>query len=92
MVPRPPELEIENCVIRTSYGTGGRVIEVRPCPPDPDRLPRPRMGGWTIVYLDKRGDTCWINEVYVEGGQIYAHPWCDRIVVVERAPRQLHLF
>lgn len=92
MMSRPPELEIENCVIRTSYGTGGRVIEVRHYAPDPDRLPRPCMGGWTIVYLDTHGAKRWINEVFVEDGQIYAYPWRDRIEVVERGPRQLSLF
>lgn len=89
---RPPELELENCVIQTSYGTGGRVLEVCPHTPNPDWLPRPLLGGWAIVYLDRRGAKNWINEVFVEDGQIYAHPWRDRIEVVKKAPRQLRLF
>lgn len=83
---RPLELQLENCVIRTSYGTGGRVIEV--CPHSLDSP----LGGWTIVYLDRHGVKCWINEVSVEDGQIRAYPWGDRIEVVERGTRQLHLF
>ncbi len=82
-IPRPPELELEGCVIRTSYGTGGRVLEVRP------HLPG---SGWYIIFVDKTGYTCWLDEVFVEDGQIYAYPWRDRVEVVERGPRQLRLF
>jgi hypothetical protein len=32
--------------------------------------------------LDGRGGPCWINEVFVEDGRIFAHPWRDEITVV----------
>jgi hypothetical protein len=82
---RPPELRIEGCLIKTSYGTGGKVLRVEgPYPPDPEWYARLRLGGYTIVYepLDGRGGPCWINEVFVEDGRIFAHPWRDEITVV----------
>lgn len=91
---RPPELEIEDCTIRTSYGTGGQVTEVRgPYQPQPDHTMRPLLGGWTIVYKHPRdGSKCWINEVFVEDGAIYSCPWRDRIEVVQQVERQMKLF
>ena len=90
---RPPELQLEGATIRTSYGTGGRVIEATgPHPPDPDWLLRPWMGGWTIVYEHRFGGPCWINEVFVEDGRIYAYPWRDKIEVVEAGVGQMRLF
>lgn len=92
-VVRPPELRLEGCIIRTSYGTGGRVLRVEgPYPPDLNWFARPCLGGWTIVYEDDRDHTCYINEVFVENGRIYAHPWRDEIEVVEVGEAQLSLF
>ena len=100
--PRPPELQLEGSIIRTTWGTFGRVIEVQgPFQPDPDVewwLDRPDTGGWTIVYEDlregsRRGTKGWINEVFVEGGRIYASPWRDEIWVEKPAEmQQLALF
>lgn len=91
---RPEELQIEGCVIRTGYGTGGRVIGVLgPYPPEPDHTMRPLLGGWTIVYRHPRdGSKCWINEVFVEDGVIYSCPWRDVVEVTERVPVQQRLF
>lgn len=105
---RPPELQLEGCIIEITTGnapadvgprnTRGRVIEVKgPYPPDPDWYVRPWLGGWTIVFEDMRPDidgdrTRWINEVFVEDGRIYAHPWRDEIEVVEVGEAQLSLF
>lgn len=84
---RPAELQLEGSIIKTSYGTGGRVVEV---------IPR-KDGTYTIVYVDLRPNMShrksWINEVFVEGGKIYAHHWRDQIHVVEKADEaQLTLF
>lgn len=89
---RPPELDIEGCTIRTSYDTGGRVETITPFQGDSDYMLRPLMSGWTIEYRDERGSLCFINEVFIEGGQIYAHPWRDRVEVVHQVARQMRLF
>ena len=89
---RPPELDIEGCTIRTSYDTVGRVETITPFRGDQGWMLRPLAPGWTIEYRDQRGDLCYINEVFVEDGQIYAHPWRDRIEVVQQVARQMRMF
>lgn len=104
---RPPELQLEGCVVRIIHGRTlssaggyagtGRVIRVSgPYPADPLDIrwfKRPYIDGWCVKweYLDPAhlvGQVGWMNEVFVEGGRIYAHPWRDEIVVVERSPMQ----
>ena len=94
MVTIPPELQLEGATINTSYGTGGQVLAVTgPYPPDPDWHIRPWMGGYTIVYTPPiGGGKCWINEVHVVDGHIYAHPWRDEIEVVDVGVQQTRLF
>ena len=105
---RPPELQLEGCIIEITSNapsTPGkpkyryRVREVSgPYPPDPNWYARPRIGGWTLVCEDLRegisgNRTRWINEVFVENGRIFAYPWRDEIVVIERsAEQQLSMF
>lgn len=104
---RPPELQIEGCIIEITGNAPAnvgrsksryRVTEVAgPYPPDPDWYVRPHLGGWTLVCKDDRegivGDrTRWINEVFAEDGKLFAYPWRDQIEVVEVREGQMRLF
>lgn len=105
---RPHELQLEGCVIELAChapaGIGAKrrylVLAVSgPYAPDPDWCARPHLGGYSLTvdcvymtWVPESRRLGWINEVFVEDGRIYAHPWRDEIEVVEVGSSQLSLF
>lgn len=98
---RPPELQLEGCIVRIKIKCkSGAVLEEvsrvvgvsgpykrddwdKPCWNLALRRIKPE---WMASTPD------WI-EVFVENGRIFAYPWRDEIVVIERpAEQQLSMF